>query len=129
MALKVFHKETEFGVGDAVRVWQKIQEGDKFRLQAFEGMVLGIKGRDIGATFTVRRIGTQRIGIERIFPVNAPTIEKIEVVRKGTEGVRQAKLYYTRTKSKRQIEDIYSRATSKNQPTKKAKPKKKSSKK
>ena len=102
MALVALHKDITFGVGDRIRVTQKIKEGEKIRSYAFEGMVLGIKGRDVNRSFTVRRIGTAQIGIERIFPLFSPTIEKIEVLRRGKEGVRHAKLYYSRDKSKRQ---------------------------
>ncbi len=116
MALKATLKETTFGVGDSVRVHQLIREGDKTRVQIFEGMVIGIGGRGSGKSFTVRRIGSQKIGIEKIFPLAAPVLEKVEVVRKGTAGVHQAKLYYTRRKSKRQIERIYSRVSGKDRP-------------
>lgn len=126
MALTATLGETSFGVGDTVKVYLKIKEGEKTRNQIFEGMVIGIKGRDLGKTFTVRKIGAQRVGIEMIFPLNTPTLEKVEVVRKGTEGVKQAKLYYTRGQSSRQIEKIYSRAAHKNQKLlKKKKPKSK----
>ncbi len=110
MAIKATHKEQTFGVGDAVRVWQKVKEGDKFRLQAFEGMVIGIKGRGTGKSFTVRRVGAAQVGIEKIFPIESPVIDKIEVVRKGTAGVTRSKLYYTRHKAKKEIEEIYSRS-------------------
>jgi large subunit ribosomal protein L19 len=110
MALTATHKDISFGVGDTIKVFQKIKD----KTQVFEGMVIGIKGRDMRKTFTVRRIGAQKIGIEQIFPLALPTIEKIEVVRKGIEGVRRAKLYYTRNKSSREIEKIYSRAASRN---------------
>ncbi len=111
MALTATLKGIEFGVGDTVRVIQRIVEGNKERLQAFEGMVIGIKGHGDGKTFTVRRIGSAQVGIERIFPFLTPTIENLEVVRKGVKGTRHAKLYYTRDKSKREIEKIYSRAS------------------
>lgn len=134
MALTAQHNEITFGVGDKVKVIQKIKEADKFRSQAFEGIVIGIKGRDLNKSFTVRRIGSQQVGIERIFPLLSPTIEKIEVLKKGTEGVRHAKLYYIRNKSRREIEAIYSRASKKNKQTEKKhlpkrKPKKRASKK
>lgn len=119
MSLTIKHKEIEFGVGDRVRVTQKIEEGGKSRSSVFEGMVLGIKGRETGTSFLVRRMGEAGIGIERIFPLNSPTIEKIEVIKKGFPGARHAKLYYTRVKSPREIEEIYSRAAGKNQPRKK----------
>lgn len=120
MALKVKHKEIEFGVGDTIRVFQDIQEGKKTRKSVFEGMVIGIKGRDVNRSFTVRRIGEGQVGIERIFPLESPTIEEIEVTRHGTRGVRRAKLYYTRKKARKEVERIYSRATSREIAKKKA---------
>ncbi len=113
MALTANHKDISFGVGDTIRITQKITEGEKERLQAFEGIVIGIKGRTGSKSFIVRKIGVQQVGIERIFPLDAPTIEKIEVLRHGTEGSRHAKLYFIREKSKREIEQIYSRSTKK----------------
>lgn len=130
MALIASHKETPFGVGDTVKVYLKVKEGEKTRNQIFEGMVIGIKGYDQGRTFTVRKVGEQKVGIEMIFPLNTTTLEKVEVIRKGTEGVRQAKLYYTRGKSSREIEKIYSRAALKNpKPINKKKAKSKKTKK
>jgi len=83
--------------GDTVRVWQRIKEGGKTRLQAFEGLVLARKhGREPGATFTVRKV-SGGIGVERIFPLYLPTIEKIELIRRSK--VRRAKLYYIREKA------------------------------
>jgi large subunit ribosomal protein L19 len=110
MALTISIKDIEFGVGDRVRVVQKIKEGDKSREAIFEGMVIGIKGRAPGKTFLVRRVGEGGIGIERIFPLNMPSIEKVVVVKRGVEGVKRAKLYYTRTKAPTEIEMIYKRA-------------------
>ena len=118
--------KTKFGVGDTVRVFTKIKEGEKTRQQAFEGIVIKIKGRDQSKTFTVRRIGAQQIGIERIIPLESPTIDRIEVVKKGLRGVRRAKLYYIRDKSRKEIDAIYTRATKKEEA--KAKPKKKTKK-
>lgn len=100
-------------MGDRIKVFQKIKEGDKTRTQIFEGMVIGIKGRQENKSFTVRRIGVAQVGIERIFPLGSPTIDKIEVVKKGGSGIRRAKLYYTRKKSRREVEKIYSRTSSK----------------
>ncbi len=129
MALRAKHHDVEFGVGDTIQVTQNLKEGDKTRSQVFEGMVISIKGRGENKTFTVRRIGVGKIGIERIFPLSTPSIEKIKVIRSGSRGVRRAKLYYTRTKSSREIEKIYSRAArlEKKKTSKKAKnaPKKK----
>ncbi len=113
MALKITVKNTEFGVGDRIRVVQRIKDGDKNREAIFEGMVLGIKGREPGKTFLVRRVGEAKIGIERIFPVNLPSIDKIVVVKKGTAGVRRSKLYFTRNKAPTEIEMIHKRASAK----------------
>ncbi len=109
MALKVSHKGVVFGIGDSVRVYQNILEGKKKRLQVFEGMVIGIRGHQENKSFVVRRIGTSQVGIEKIFPLNAPVVEKVEIVRKGVEGVRRAKLYFTREIPKKEIEKIYQR--------------------
>ena len=86
--------------GDTVQVSQKIREGDKERVQTFEGLVIARKhGKGIGATITVRKV-ISGIGVERIFPIHSPTIEKIEVLKRGK--VRRAKLYYLRkTKGKK----------------------------
>ena len=113
MALTAKHKDTSFGVGDKIKVLQRIKEGEKERTQTFEGMVIGIKGRGNGKTFTVRRIGVQNIGIERIFPLKSPHIEKVEIARKGQKGARRAKLYFTRDKSRKEVDAIYMRAQKK----------------
>jgi large subunit ribosomal protein L19 len=84
----------EFRPGDTVKVYVRFKEGNKERTQAFEGIVISMRGSGISKTFTVRRIGANGIGVERIFPLYAPIIEKIEVVRRGK--VRRAKLYYLR---------------------------------
>lgn len=94
MALKAKIKDTEFAIGDKVRVSQKIQEGDKTRIQIFEGIVIAIRGEGENKMFTVRKIGAAGIGVERIWPLNTPWIEKIKVVRKGQ--VRRSKLYFLR---------------------------------
>lgn len=110
MSLRTTHNQIEFGVGDSVRVHQNVKEKEKTRLQIFEGMVIAIKGKQIGKTVTVRRIGAANIGIERIFNLGSPLIEKVEVVKMGTAGVKRSKLYYVREKSKKEIDKIYSRA-------------------
>ncbi|MBB6063113.1 large subunit ribosomal protein L19 [Thermosipho japonicus] len=84
----------EFRPGDTVKVYVRFKEGNKERTQAFEGIVISMRGSGISKTFTVRRIGANGVGVERIFPLYAPIIEKIEVVRRGK--VRRAKLYYLR---------------------------------
>ena len=84
---------TEFRVGDTVKVHYKIKEGSKERIQIFQGIVIQKKGSHISQTFTVRKI-SNGVGVERIFPVNSPNIQKIDVVRFGR--VRRAKLFYLR---------------------------------
>ncbi len=98
-----------FKTGDTVRVWQKITERvmekdkvkERTRSQAFEGLILGRKhGTEAGATFTVRKV-IDGIGVERIFPIHSPLIEKIEVLK--TAKVRRAKLYHIRKKAAKEI--------------------------
>jgi large subunit ribosomal protein L19 len=84
----------DFNAGDTVKVHYKIIEGGKSRVQPFEGIVISKKGTGVSKTFTVRRIGADNIGVERIFPLYSPNIDKIEVVSYGK--VRRAKLYYLR---------------------------------
>jgi len=83
----------EFTPGDTVRVNVKIKEGEKFRIQAFEGVVIAIRHNGVGSSFTVRKVSFG-YGVERIFPTYSPMIESIERVRRGR--VRRAKLYYLR---------------------------------
>ena len=83
----------QFEVGDTVKVYVKITEGDKSRIQLFEGTVIAKKHGGISETFTVRRVA-HGVGIERVFPVHSPAVSKVEVVRHGK--VRRAKLYYLR---------------------------------
>lgn len=82
-----------FGVGDTIRVYAKVVEGEKERLQMFEGVVIKRQNGGIRETFTVRRIASG-VGVERTWPIHSPRIDRIEVVRKGV--VRRAKLYYLR---------------------------------
>lgn len=104
MALQAMHNEQVFHVGDLVRVHQKIQEDNKSRTQVFEGMVIAIRGENPNKTFTVRRIGAAGVAIERIFPLNSPFVERIEVRALGF--VKRSKLYYIRDKTAREIADI-----------------------
>lgn len=80
-------------IGDTVNVSVKIREGDKERIQAFEGTVIARKGSGVAETFTVRRL-SYGVGVERVFPIHSPNVAKVEIVRKGR--VRRAKLYYLR---------------------------------
>ena len=118
-------KEFNFKAGDTVNVWSKIleektekkgekkkkdakkSEANKFRLQAFEGIVLARKhGTEMGATFTVRKIASG-VGVERIFPLYSPMVDKIEITKKS--NVRRSKLYYIRTKA---VKDVRSKMRS-----------------
>lgn len=92
-----FRKEgtANFRVGDSVRVHTKVVEGDKERIQVFSGVVIGRRGHGLNETFTVRRISYGE-GVERVFPLHSPRVDKVEVDRKGS--VRRAKLTYLRTR-------------------------------
>ena len=91
-----FKKEiTDFNVGDTVKVFVKVVEGDKERIQPFQGVVIARKGSGVRETFMVRKISFG-VGVEKIFPVYSPNISKIEVLKQGS--VRRAKLYYIREK-------------------------------
>jgi large subunit ribosomal protein L19 len=93
-------KKLDIRPGDTVRVWQRIEEKGKFRLQAFEGLVLARKhGKEAGGTFTVRRVASG-VGVEKIFPLYTPMIDKVEIVKRAT--VRRAKLYFIREKVARE---------------------------
>jgi len=82
-----------FSPGDTIRVMVRVREGDKERLQAFEGLCMGKRGGGINETFRVRKVSAG-VGVERVFPMHSPTLASVEVVRKGR--VRRAKLYYLR---------------------------------
>lgn len=94
-------QKLEFNSGDTVRVWSKIEDKGKYRLQAFEGLVLARKhGTSPSATFTVRKVSNS-VGVERIFPLYSPMIDKIEVTKKTK--TRRSKLYYIRDKATKEI--------------------------
>jgi large subunit ribosomal protein L19 len=84
---------SEFSVGDTVRIHLKVVEGNRERVQAFEGVVIARKGGGVRETFTVRKV-TFGVGVERVFPLHSPMIQSIDVIAKGK--VRRAKLYYLR---------------------------------
>ena len=83
----------EINIGSTVRVHVKIREGERERIQVFEGTIIAVKGSGVSETFTVRRV-SYGVGIERVFPVNSPNVAKVELVRSGK--VRRSKLYYLR---------------------------------
>lgn len=109
MANLITWKDTvTFSVGDTINVHQKIVEGDKTRTQLFKGIVIGIKGHQGLKSFTIRKIATAGVAVEKIFPLETPTITKIEVLKKGR--VRRAKLYYLRDrvgKKATKVKDVF----------------------
>lgn len=98
-ALKIISSDSlkenlpEFSIGDTVRVDVKIREGERERIQAFEGTVIAKKGSGVAETFTVRRV-SYGVGVERVFPVHSPNVAGVTVIRRGK--VRRSKLYYLR---------------------------------
>ncbi len=84
----------EFRAGDTVRIHVNIKEGDKTRVQVFEGLCIALRGQGTGRTMMIRKIGANSVGVERIFPIYSDSIEQIEVLRRGR--VRRAKLFYLR---------------------------------
>ena len=84
----------QFGIGDTIRVFVKVVEGSRERLQAFEGTVIAMRNGGVRETFTVRRV-SYGIGVERTFPIHSPRVDRVEVIRHGK--VRRAKLYYLRS--------------------------------
>ena len=94
-------KNLDIRSGDTIRVWQKIVEKGKTRLQAFEGLVIAVKhGKEAGATFTVRRVASG-VGVEKIFPLYSPMIDSLETLKRSK--VRRAKLYHIRDKAAKEI--------------------------
>lgn len=92
-ARELREKPPVFQVGDTVKVHVKVREGEKERIQVFEGMVIARRGGGVNTSFTVRKI-SDGVGVERIFPLHSPILEKVEVLRQGR--VRRAKLFYLR---------------------------------
>ena len=104
MAQYFDYNETAIGVGDTVRIHQEIAEGNKTRIQVYEGIVIAIKNRGVNKSFTVRKVASNGIGVEKILPVNLPSIKKIELKRHGQ--VRRSKLYYLRDRKGKQATRI-----------------------
>lgn len=115
MAKQIKTDSFSFTVGDTIAVYQRIEEGltkegrPKIRTQIFEGIVIAIKGKGENRSFTVRKIATGAIGVERIWPVNSPWIEKIKVKKAG--HVRRAKLYYLRQRVGKRAVKVKSKKT------------------
>ena len=101
----------KFSVGDTIRVHIKLVEGEgkdrKERVQVYEGMLIAVKGKEENKSITVRKIGANQVGVERIWPLVSPKIVKIEVKSKGR--VKRSKLYYTRDKSRKELRKITQR--------------------
>lgn len=94
-------KKLDIRSGDTLKIWQKIQEKGKTRLQAFEGLVISVKhGKEAGSTFTVRKVSSG-VGVEKIFPLYSPIIDSIEFLKRSK--VRRAKLYHIRNKASKEI--------------------------
>lgn len=103
----------EFGVGDTIKVSQTIKEGEKTRTQAFQGIVIAIRGEGQGKSYIVRKIAVGGVGVEKIYPINTPSVTGIEIIKKGK--VRRAKLYYLRHllgKKATKIKDVFVRKQS-----------------
>ncbi|OPX27741.1 MAG: 50S ribosomal protein L19 [Campylobacteraceae bacterium 4484_166] len=98
----------QFKVGDTIRLGVEIKEGNKTRVQNFEGVVIALKGEGVSNTFTIRKIGANKIGVERIFPLYSDSLKTIELIRRGR--VRRAKLHYLRerTGKKARIKELRS---------------------
>ena len=115
MANQISFNETNFRVGDTIRVYHKIKEkakeGEKTRIQIFEGVVISIQGSATGKSFIVRKMAIGSIGVERIWPIICPSIDKITVVKKG--DVRRAKLFYLRNRIGREANKVKDATVSK----------------
>lgn len=103
MAIKFIHQDTEFHIGDTVKVNYKIKEKDKERLQAFDGLIMSINGRGENKNFLVVKNASDGVRVERIFPLNSPWIASIKKMRSPKRTLHQAKLYFLRDPHARSI--------------------------
>lgn len=103
MAIKFMHQDTEFHIGDTVKVNYKIKEKDKERLQAFDGIILSISGLGSNKNFLVSKNASDGVRVERIFPINSPWIESIKKLRSPKRLLHRAKLYFLREPRARSI--------------------------
>ncbi|MBI2326306.1 50S ribosomal protein L19 [Candidatus Collierbacteria bacterium] len=115
MANQVSWKDVNFAIGDTIRIHQTFAEGDKTRTQIFEGLVIAIRGHAGLKSFVVRKIAVNNVGVEKIFPIETPTITKVEVMKKG--NVRRAKLYFLRGrigKKATKVKSLFVKGTTQN---------------
>lgn len=103
MANSIIIKETSVNIGDTIKVYYKFKEGEKTKEQIFEGVLIKIRGRENNKMFTVRKMSKDKIGIERIFPLVSPFIDKVAIVKPGY--VRRSKLYFIRNISDATLRD------------------------
>ena len=103
MSLKITYKEQDFFVGDSVKVNYKIKEKDKERIQAFDGIILAVKGTGENKNFIVQKLASDAVKVERTFPVNSPWIDSIKKLRSPKTKIRRAKLYYLRSNTARTV--------------------------
>jgi len=103
MSIKFTYKESEFHVGDTIKVFYKIKEKDKERLQAFEGILFSISGRGENKNILVSKNASDGVRVERIFPINSPWIDSIKKMRSPKRTLRRAKLYFLRKPGARKI--------------------------
>lgn len=103
MSTKFIHQDREYSVGDTVKINYKIKEKDKERIQAFDGIILAIKGEGENKTILVKKAASDGIQVERIFPINSPWIESIAKLRGPKTPIRRSKLYYLRDSKARSV--------------------------
>jgi len=103
MSLFITHNDQKFFVGDTVKVNYKIKEKDKERIQAFDGIILAIKGQGENKNFTVQKLASADVRVERIFPINSPWIDSIKRLRGPKRKIRRSKLYFLRDPKARKI--------------------------
>ncbi len=96
MAIKITHNKKDFYVGDTISLDYKIKEGNKERIQAFDGIIIAIKGSQSSRTFTVKKEASDKVAVERIFPIDSPWIKSIKKLRSPKRKTRRAKLYFLR---------------------------------
>lgn len=114
MSNTITFKNLIIGTGDKVKVIQKVVESGKERRQIFSGTVIKIKKGNKNQSITIRRMGVNLVGIEKIYSLNNPSLEEILVTKEGYKGSRKSKLYYIRNKSKKEIDKLYFRNKRKN---------------